>query len=216
MGKKKEIVANEETIDIQVDEPIGQEEVEDAPSKADTIPELYAFLLENVGEIPIMLQEALALYGTEEAEGKANNETILAWASELGGWQGASYNADSIPWCGLFMAFVAKSAGVEMPTKMVWLRAKDWARFGDRVAQAGLGDTLVFSRKGGGHVGLYVSEDATHYHVLGGNQGDKVQISRISKDRLADIRRPKEHAMLASVKPYIFEEGGAEETTNEE
>lgn len=35
-----------------------------------------------------------------------------------------------------------------------------------------------------GHVGFYVGEDAKGYYVLGGNQGDKVSVVRIAKDRL--------------------------------
>lgn len=51
-----------------------------------------------------------------------------------------------------------------------------------------LGNVLVFSRKGGGHVGVYVAEDATAYHVLGGNQGDIVSIKRVAKSRLIAAR----------------------------
>jgi hypothetical protein len=40
---------------------------------------------------------------------------------------------------------------------------------------------LVFERPGGGHVGYYFGEDATAYHVLGGNQGDAVTIARIAR-----------------------------------
>ncbi|MEG8056929.1 hypothetical protein QP150_09490 [Sphingomonas sp. 22L2VL55-3] len=43
---------------------------------------------------------------------------------------------------------------------------------------------------GGGHVGFYVGEDATAYHVLGGNQGDTVSVARIAKDRCIARRWP--------------------------
>lgn len=49
---------------------------------------------------------------------------------------------------------------------------------------------MTFTRPGGGHVGLYVGEDASHYHILGGNQSNSVRISRIEKKRLSDIRWP--------------------------
>jgi len=52
------------------------------------------------------------------------------------------------------------------------------------------GAVLVFERPGGGHVGFYVGEDATAYHVLGGNQGDAVTIARIAKDRCIARRWP--------------------------
>jgi hypothetical protein len=55
----------------------------------------------------------------------------------------------------------------------------------------------VFTRSGGGHVGLYVGEDATHYHVLGGNQANLVSIMRLAKGRLAEggMRWPKGPAL---------------------
>lgn len=46
------------------------------------------------------------------------------------------------------------------------------------------------TRSGGGHVAFAVGEDATHFHVLGGNQGARVSIMRIEKARLAACRTP--------------------------
>ena len=54
-----------------------------------------------------------------------------------------------------------------------------------------LGDVLTFKRDGGGHVGIYVGEDRTHYHVLGGNQSNQVNVMRIAKTRLHQARRTK-------------------------
>lgn len=53
-----------------------------------------------------------------------------------------------------------------------------------------LGDILTFKRNGGGHVTMYVGEDAGAYHCLGGNQSDKVCIARIAKGRLHSVARP--------------------------
>ena len=52
-----------------------------------------------------------------------------------------------------------------------------------------MGDVLVKSRAGGGHVGLYVAENETHYAVLGGNQGDKVCIAWFPKEAFSHVRR---------------------------
>lgn len=52
-----------------------------------------------------------------------------------------------------------------------------------------LGDALTFKRNGGGHVGIYVGEDSTCYHVLGDNQSNMVCITRIEKTRCSGIRR---------------------------
>lgn len=160
----------------------------------------YAWLNAEPG--PRMLQEALALYGVLEAPGAADNPQILAWADEMAQlgtgyakWAGGWYADDGIPWCGLFMGVVAKRANVagraDRAPPEKYLSAAEWSKFGVGVpiGQAMLGDVLVFVRSGGGHVALYVGEDAGAFHVLGGNQADKVCIIRIDKRRATACRR---------------------------
>lgn len=128
-----------------------------------------------------MLVVALEKYGTREIPGIKNNPTLLAWAKEIGlQWD---YTADEIPWCGLFMGACAWEAGWALPKPA--LRAKAWLTFGNPAPVPMLGDVLVFGRTGGGHVGMYVGEDATHFHVLGGNQGNQVCIARFPKQSAA-------------------------------
>jgi len=147
---------------------------------------------------PKTIQEALKLYGTKEKLGPENNPEIMKWVTETG-VQG--YNADSIPWCGLFAALIVKRASWEAVATPLW--ARSWAKFGVASDVPSLGDILVFSRDGGGHVGFYVGEDKDTYHVLGGNQSDSVSITRINKARLIAARRPEWRVSKpASVKPY--------------
>lgn len=167
------------------------------------LPSAYSWLTREPG--PKMLLEGLKLYGTLEAPGVANNPTILAWAKEVG--LAASYTADSIPWCGLFMALLAKRAGKPLPRKPLW--ALDWATWGQDAGQPEIGDVLVFVRDGGGHVALYVGEDAGAYHVLGGNQGDAVTITRIAKARLRAARHLYEIGEPANARPIILAATGA-------
>ena len=92
--------------------------------------------------------------------------------------------------CGLFIAEVCKRAELETnltPKESLW--ALNWNKFGIKQSVAMLGDILTFKRDGGGHVGIYVGEDDTCYHVLGGNQSNMVCITRIEKKRCAGIRR---------------------------
>jgi uncharacterized protein (TIGR02594 family) len=155
------------------------------------LPNQYRWLLQEPG--PKMLVEALKHYGTLEHRGKDNNPDITAWASEIGGSVAKVYVADEIPWCGLFIAVVAKRADKEVVKDPLW--ALNWGTFGQAVNDAMLGDVLVFIRRTAsgakaGHVGLYVGHDKTSFHVLGGNQSDSVCITRIAKNRLYAIRRP--------------------------
>ena len=141
----------------------------------------YRFLLNE--NSPRILVEALKLYGTKEIVGRAHSAEILSWAKELG----IAYTEDETPWCGLFAAIIVKRAGFDVVDKPLW--ARNWAKFGTERANAMLGDMLVFSRGSGGHVGLYVGEDDTCYHVLGGNQANMVNTTRILKSRCIAVRR---------------------------
>lgn len=160
--------------------------------------------IEALDPKPLMIRHALSLFGTLEAPGAADNPTIIGWASEVG--LRASFGSDEIPWCGLFMAVVVKRAGKTVPDKPLW--AINWSRFGVASNKAILGDVLVFRRNGGGHVGLYVGEDELAYHVLGGNQADRVCFTRIAKARLHAIRRPAYRVKPATAKAYVLLAGG--------
>jgi uncharacterized protein (TIGR02594 family) len=130
---------------------------------------------------PAWLRAARAKLGTREAAGAANSPTIMGWAKRLGAKVlGTIYNADSVPWCGLFVATCVAEVG--LPTVPIALRAASWAAWGFPLAADRLspGAVLVFQRPGGGHVGFYLGEDAAAYHVLGGNQSDAVTITRIA------------------------------------
>lgn len=164
-------------------------------------PPAYAWL-STLGQLPRTIQEAMRLYGTAEVVGKGSNKTIIGWRDELNlaGVKIDGYSDDDIPWCGLFAAIVAHRAGKTVVKDPLW--ARNWANFGTKSPVPSLGDCLVFGREGGGHVGWYVAEDATAYHVLGGNQSNKVCITRVLKSRLLACRRPAYNNMPASVKPY--------------
>lgn len=154
---------------------------------------------------PRIIRESMALYGTTETAGLKSNPIILNWAKETKIKDDDWYQDDSTPWCGLFAAVVVQRAGWEIPKQP--LRALSWANFGSNVDKdkAVLGDVLVFSRKGGGHVGFYVAEDKDNFYVLGGNQSDKVNISKIQKSRTHAVRRPLYRiAMPESCKKYYF------------
>lgn len=147
------------------------------------LPAAYADLAHETA--PKMLVEMLKLYGTLEKPGAADNPMIMAWAHETGV---KGYTHDSVPWCGLTMAVAAHRAGYESPDNPLW--ALNWLNFGHKVDRPMLGDVMVKSRKGGGHVTMYIGEDATHFHCLGGNQSDSVNITRIGRDQFKCFRRP--------------------------
>lgn len=168
------------------------------------LPPAYGWI-DDLRPLPRMLEEARKLYGTFEVAGPGNNSAIMGWAKETGLTK--TFTADSIPWCGLFMAVVAKRAGRPMVEGPLW--ARNWAKFGNPADRAQLGDILVFRRgQGSGHVGLYVGEDYGAFHVMGGNQSDGVTITRIARDRCIAIRRPTYRKAPASAKPVQLAANG--------
>lgn len=168
-------------------------------------PKGYEWLGE-IGTLPRMVQEALKLVGTVETPGTGNSPTIMGWAKETG-LDKQGYSADSVPWCGLFMAVVAKRADKPAPAHPLW--ALNWAGFGTPQHQPCLGDVLTFVRNGGGHVALYIGEDQTAYHVLGGNQADAVSITRIDKKRLYRVARAPMRVPPPTIRPYVLAAAGA-------
>lgn len=175
------------------------------------LPPEYQWLAKLRG-LPNTIKLALAELGVKEVVGRGSNRTIIGWRDELNqaGAKVAGYSDDDIPWCGLFAAIIAfrrlKNAA-EVVKEPLW--ALNWAKYGVKSPAASIGDVLVFKRPSGGHVGFYVAEDATAYHVLGGNQGNTVSIARIAKNRCIAARRPPYVAVPAAVKPYKVVSAGA-------
>jgi uncharacterized protein (TIGR02594 family) len=163
------------------------------------LPSAYSWLTRLPSPPPRIIDEALQLFGIVETPGPQNTPSIMGWARELGIER--DYVADRVPWCGLFAGVVVKRSGWKPVDAPLW--ARNWGKFGAPSLAPGLGDVLVFQREGGGHVGFYVGEDSTAFHVLGGNQGDSVSIVRIAKNRMLAARRPLWRvSQPASVKAY--------------
>ncbi len=179
------------------------------------LPKQYQFLTKEPG--PKMLQEAISLYGTLEVPGDRDSPSIMTWAKELG--LNKTYSADSVPWCGLFILAIYTRAGKTLPAglkneNMLW--ALNWAKVGSHVdsKQAMLGDILTFKRNGGGHVTMYVGEDAANFYCLGGNQSDSVNITKIAKNRLYEVRRPPYNSQPTNIRK-IFLNASGPVSTNE-
>ncbi len=158
------------------------------------------------------LKEAIRLLGTTETPGPGNNSVIIGWARAIGGWIASFYKSDSTAWCGLFVNHCMAIGGA--PVIQDGLGALNWAKYGKPLKYAVPGAILVFKRPGGGHVGFYVSEDDQTYHVLGGNQGDKVSIARVAKERCVAVRWPG-NAILPSDLTRVKKKFDGRISTNE-
>ena len=150
----------------------------------------------GAGSAPLVwFEEALALIGTAEQPGPGSNERLIQWAKGCN----IDYKDDDIPWCGLF---VAHCVGATLPDELlpsIPLLARSWLRFGQPCDPV-RGAVLVFWRGekngGSGHVGFYRSQDDEAFHVLGGNQSNMVNTTRIAKERLLGARWPRTAASI--------------------
>lgn len=190
------------------------------------LPAKFRFLLEEP-VAPLMVRLAIDELGRVETPGGGNTSAILAWADEVAKgcptpyatWAADWYNADSIPWCGLFMAVIAVRAAQGKPGRMPpekYLSALEWSKFGDQVpkASAAVGDVMVMSRSGGGHVTLNVGMEVggKRFFGLGGNQSDAVTIAPFDLSRVDYVRRPHYTSRPAGSRQVFVGPGGVSST----
>lgn len=163
--------------------------------KAD--PETVARLRNGATETPTITLKAEFPWMTLALQKKGLRETdpdLKKWLKSDGKTLG---DPSKLPWCG---DFVETCVAVTVPTEPLPVNpylARNWLKFGVDVTPC-YGAVLVFWRgsKSGisGHVGFYYGEDASHYHVLGGNQSNAVTVARLAKSRLLGARMPKAYA----------------------
>lgn len=95
---------------------------------------------------------------------------------------------DEVPWCASFVGWVLKQAGIKGTGSAA---AKSYATFGKK-GKGEVGDIVVFTRKGGGHVAFLAKPfnplKDTKVYVLGGNQGNAVTYKNYDAKNLIAIR----------------------------
>ena len=96
-------------------------------------------------------------------------------------------------WCAAFVNAILKEHDIEGSSPYP-LMARSFLDWGVSVEEPQVGDVVVFPRGDQGwqgHVGFYImtTADGNYYYILGGNQDDKVTISRFPSSLALDIRR---------------------------
>jgi uncharacterized protein (TIGR02594 family) len=137
-------------------------------------------------ELP-WIKEGKEVFGLHEIK---DNAKLKAWLRSDGKTLG---DPKALPWCGDYVETVIKNTLPDEPfpgdlgKNPYW--ARNWMLLGKEVKPC-YGAIGVFSRDSGGHVGFLVGEDTTDWYVLGGNQGNSVNIVRIDKKRMLGARWP--------------------------
>ena len=136
------------------------------------------------------LEAARRLIGTREVKGPAHNAVIVRWLAALGAW----WRDDETPWCGVFLGAVMKEVGIKPPG--AYYRARAWLAWGAPLSGPAVGAVAVLERGGAGHVGLVVGRTgAGQILLLGGNQGDMVNVMAFAPGRVLGYRWPDAVAM---------------------
>jgi len=149
-------------------------------------------------KVPTWMPIAQSYVGTDEIRGSKDNPVIVKYFDDVGhGW----VKDDETPWCAAFVGAVLEESGHKSSGSLAARSYLDW---GHKVDRPKYGDIVVFWRgkKSGwqGHVAFFVRETKSYVYVLGGNQGDSVNVSRYAKNRVLGYRRPSTMAASRTTK----------------
>lgn len=123
--------------------------------------------------------------GTSEISGPAANKRIIEYHSATT----LHATSDEVPWCSAFVNWLCRECGIPGTGSAM---ARSFLLWGRATDDPEIGDVVVFSRGSdgiSGHVGLVVSRSRFTVSVLGGNQGDKVQIKNYPRFQVLGYRR---------------------------
>ncbi|MEH8144861.1 TIGR02594 family protein [Aeromonas hydrophila] len=131
------------------------------------------------------IEEAHKYLGLREIKGPKHAQAILdMWkAIKRGG-----IKDDETPWCAAFVGACLERVGIQSTH---FESAKSYLGWGEKLDRPVLGCVVVFTRDGGGHVGFVVGKSPSgNLLVLGGNQGDEVNIREFPLTRVTGYRWP--------------------------
>ena len=134
---------------------------------------------------PVWLNEARKHIGLKEVKGSTHAPEIVQFWKDI---KRGGIKDDETPWCAAFVGAMLERSGIKSSR---FESAKSYLQWGDLLTQPVVGCVVVFTRDGGGHVGFVVGQDAQgHLLVLGGNQGDAVNIKAFPVSRVTGYRWP--------------------------
>ncbi len=145
-------------------------------------------------KIPPWLAAMRSITGTKEIPGSKNSPIIMAWSGEIAraypdyAKYSRTYTADSIPWCGLCVAYCTTVGKFKPVAEYLW--AANWSKWGVALKEPKVGAILTFKREGGNHVALFDGFDGAYMLVRGGNQSDMVSVARRQRGTQTATRWP--------------------------
>lgn len=148
-----------------------------------------------------------ALIGTTEIKGGKHNPEILQM------WKGIKRGGikdDETPWCAAFVGAMLERSNIRSTR---FESAKSYLDWGVPLDVPVYGCVAVFTRVGGGHVGFVVGQtESGDLLILGGNQGDAVNIKAFKSDRVSGYRW---HSGFGAIPKMMLPIGSAQLSQNE-
>lgn len=135
---------------------------------------------------PKWVSTARQLIGLDEVAGKEHAPEILQMWKDI---KRGGIKDDETPWCAAFVGAMLERSGIKSSR---YESAKSYLSWGVKIDQPMHGCVVVFEREGGGHVGFVVGKTANDdLLVLGGNQGNEVNIKAFPRSRVVGYRWPE-------------------------
>lgn len=160
---------------------------------------------------PRWITHARRLIGTKQIAGVRHERLIVRMFEVIR----APFRDDETPWCAAFVGSVLEDVGIKSTRSAA---ARSYTNWGIACAQR-LGAVVVFSRpphSWSGHVGFLVGRDARgRLMVLGGNQGDAVNIAPFDTARVLAYRWPLNEPFPTDVIDLPIIASSAKSSTNE-
>lgn len=126
--------------------------------------------------------------GLKEVNGHTSNPSILAMLQLDVSWP----QDDEVPWCSAFVNYVCWLLDLSRSKS---LRARSWLNVGTEVnlASANKDFDIVVIKRGTsevtGHVGFFAGSEGDEVWILGGNQGNEVNVSKFRQADILSVRR---------------------------
>ncbi len=134
---------------------------------------------------PAWITEARRYIGQREIPGVTHNPLILQMWKAI---KRSGIKDDETPWCAAFVGFCLENVGI---VSSRFESAKSYLTWGQQLPGPAPGCIVVLTRDGGGHVGFL--EGLTidgRLLVLGGNQGNEVNVRAFPESRVSGYRWP--------------------------
>lgn len=131
------------------------------------------------------LKEARNHIGLREIKGGKHAPEIVQFWKDI---KRGGIKDDETPWCAAFVGAMLERSGIKSSR---FESAKSYLNWGVQLSDPVVGCVVVFTRQGGGHVGFCVGQDsAGNLLILGGNQGDAVNVKAFPRSRVTGYRWP--------------------------